>query len=90
MCPVHAVIRERKRQEKLQKQKMGEVLDLDQEWLKVGLKSSFLENSDAPIFPPHAPPRLLSSSFTCWCLHQFGAAWLCNVLVLVPHTPAGA
>ena len=79
-----------KRQEKLQKQKVGEVLALVQEWLKVGLMSTFLENFDPPIFPPHAPPRLLSSSFTCWCLHQFSAAWLCNVLVLVLHTPAGA
>ena len=65
VCPAQDVIRERKRQDKPQKEKMGEVLDRevldDQKWLRVGL----LENSispppppaDHPMFPPHAPPR---------------------------------
>ena len=54
MCPAHDLIRDKKRQEKPQKQKTGEVVvDLNQEQLM----SIFLENpADPPMVPPHAPP----------------------------------
>ena len=67
VCPAQDVIKERKRQDKLKKEKMGEVSDREvlknRKWLTVVL----LENSisppppppaDPPMFPPHAPPRL--------------------------------